>query len=162
MKNFYRILLAAVVAFGCSMSAKADNPIEMKRFFDECSKNNNFETVMVNKELLKLADNANFGIMGVKEILGKIETIGIATTDEKKFVPILTSIADKYFSASDNGNYDVLLTSNEDNEQTKILVSRNKTDNKNTFVIITREPSEMTVVVIYGTLSMNDIKKLKL
>lgn len=164
MKNFYRYLLAAVVAVACSLAAKAATPPqEMRLFFEECSKYDKFETVIVDRELLQMADNVNFGLMGVKDILGKIETIGIVTTEDKKAVVALRGIADKHFNSSaTHGNYNVLMSAKEDDEQTQILQSENKTLNKNTFVIINREPSEMTVVVIYGNLTTNDIKKLKL
>lgn len=163
MKTFYRYLLLCLVVVSATIAAKAENPKDVTLFFEQCSQRSAFQTVLVNKELLKMVDNVDFGVEGINGLLGKIETIGIVTTEKKNDVPKLVSLTDEFFpSGFEKGRYKILMSVNEDGENTKILQSVVQWYGLNTFVIITREPSEMTVVVIYGSLTMADVSKLKL
>lgn len=162
MKNLNRYLLVAVFTIFSAVAAFARNDA-MNLFFEKCAKQKDLETVLVNKELLQMADNVDFGLMGVKNIINKIEFIGIVTADKKAEIPKLAKLVDENFpSTVEKSLYRVLMSVNEDNEQTQILQSEIPWGGMNTFVIITRDPSEMTVVVIYGSLTMSDISTLKL
>jgi len=164
MKKLHHFLLTALLLLGCALGANAQSQ-QAQTFFEKCSKEKFLTTVFVNKELLKTADNIDFSMMGVESIFDKLDVIGIVSAEQKNIVPKLAAIVKDSFDASvQNGNYKVIMTVTEGDEQTKILQLKHYDTErgKNEFVIVQREESEMTVVVICGKLSISDINKLKL
>lgn len=193
-------MLAALLIAGCSFGVKAQT-VNAREFFDKCSDNKSFTTVLVKKELLKKADITTLDMMDVKSIFNKLDVIGIVTAENKNSVSKLAKLVKDYFDTNlNNGAYNTLMSVAEDGEQTKILQFKKpasmpdtKSDIKpllvrndgktvtalyppsqtkanggylesgqNEFIIIQRESAEMTVVLVCGKLSINDIDKLKL
>lgn len=163
MNKILRYVLLAVMVSCGAMSTKAENPSDIQQFIELCSYEKGLETVFVNKELLKMANNFDLNRMVGNNLLYKIETIGIVEADSKKEVSKLEAITSLAFkSEGKEALYSVVMALNEDGNQTKILELNRKWNGKNVYVIQTKESNEMTVVVIYGSLTLADVSKLKL
>lgn len=163
MSHFKHYFLNLMLIMGCaltSVTANAENLQCVNTFFSACAQQKELTTVMVTKELLNLTNNTSISSMIDKNILNKINTIGIVTAEKKTDVTKLRGLTNTYLLHS--GQFETLMISTDDEEQTRIWKSKEPFKDLNTFVVMTRDADEMTVVVIYGNITISDIAKLKL
>lgn len=145
MKKAIVILTLACSAFAAS--AQSD-------FFRECEEMNDVETVYISKTMLHLV-----GLMKVEAddfdfsgLVRKLESIEIVNA-EGDAAKALASKADSGFKG-----YEKLMAVKDSNDNVDILY-KNIAKDHNSFVIVAREPDELSVVVLDGNLTADDVMK---
>ena len=124
--------------------------------FDECENIKGITTVYVSKAMIALAGDLNIeaGDVDFNSIANKIEEIEIMTADQSAPAATLRAKAKAAFKG--NG-YEKLMSVHEDDENVDILMQKGS---PNRCIILADQKDEMTVVILSGNFTVNDIVSL--
>ena len=153
MKQFFLILTLVLLS--------AAEVFAQSKFYTACQeKSDKFETVFIGKAMLRMVGQSKMNVnnMNFGAVVNKINSISIITAEEKKNVAELEKIAKSFFSQATG--FELLMDVTEDGEHVKIL-GRENVNSENTYVLLTTESQEMTVIEMTGTLTADDIQRLK-
>ncbi|MCM1066599.1 MAG: DUF4252 domain-containing protein [Muribaculaceae bacterium] len=143
-----RIFLIAIITLA-TLAAKAQT------FLESCEDVKGITTVYVSKAMIAMAGNLGSGDndgVNFNSLAGKLDNIQIANADGSA-ASILKTRA-KVFSTSKG--YEELVRVREDKENVKILMKKLKPA-LNEFVIVAEEANEMSVIILTGSMTMEDV-----
>ena len=125
--------------------------------FKEFKKKSNVEYIEIPKIMMSMAstfvkkDNAS-------DIIKRVNHISILNIENDP--QLCQDFAQKAISLNRHG-YETMVSSNEDNEKTLILV-KTKNENLTEMVVLNIEPNECSLIQIKGKLRPSDIEKLNI
>jgi len=148
-KNIMKKAILIAVLMCVALAGKAQSA-----FFRYCEDMENVETVYISKTMLHLVglmkvDTENFDLNSLVRKLDSVEIVEAGGTQ---------AVALEKKAATNFHNYEKLMTVKDDSENVDILYKRVDKEH-NTFVIMTREPSELVIVILTGTLTPEDVVK---
>lgn len=152
MKKLFLTFLLTVI-YSAGVSAQDS-------FYEACRADSNLETVYIGKAMLQMIHKGpglNVNNLDVNGLIGAIESIQIVTANNKKGIQKLTEMS-SYFNRS-NG-FEIMLETKEENEKVTMYSKKCK-NGLNVYAIITIEPKEMTVIMITGALTPEDLARAK-
>lgn len=123
-------------------------------FFRACEDMRGVETVYISKTMLHLVGmmNLDAGDVDLRGLVRKLDNIEIINADGNS----ARNLGEK--ARTEFKNYEKLMTVKDDDETVNILF-KSISDKKNTFVIVANEPGEVSVIVLTGTLTVEDVVK---
>lgn len=149
-KTIFTIMLMTVWA--ANMAAQS-----VEDLFKEFKKKSNVEYIEIPKIMMSMAstfvkkDNAS-------DIIKRVNHISILNIENDP--QLCQDFAQKAISLNRHG-YETMVSSNEDNEKTLILV-KTKNENLTEMVVLNIEPNECSLIQIKGKLRPSDIEKLNI
>ncbi len=142
------------IAMITAVAASAQTP-----FFKKCEDAKGITTVLVTKAMLKMAGkmggNAQMDSFAKSLVGEKLDCVEVITSDNAEGFKFLS----KQIKMFDKKNgYNMLMKVNDDGDDVKIL-SSDLGDGKSRYVVIAAEPSEMSVIIMEGTLTLEDVTR---
>lgn len=123
--------------------------------FKEFKRKSNVEYIEIPKAMMSMASTFVKKDDG-SDIIKRVNHISILNIENDP--QLCQDFAQKAVSLSRNG-YETMVSSNEDNEKTLILV-KTKNENITEMVVLNIEPNECSLIQIKGKLRPSDIEKL--
>lgn len=146
-----RKMIVLVTAIIIAMTAQAQSP-----FFKKCENVKGVTTVYISKAMLKMAGNIEgLGVSDKSLLSQKIDNVQIVNSENSEGRAYL----DKHLGMiSHEKGYEILMKINEDDEN--VTIYRQELDKKKSrFVVITKEPDEISVVTIEGAMTIEDVSR---
>lgn len=146
-----RKMIALVTAIIIAMTAQAQRP-----FFKKCENVKGVTTVYISNAMLKMAGNIEgLGVSDKSLLSKKIDNVQIVNSENSEGRAYL----DKHLGMiSPEKGYEILMKINEDDEN--VTIYRQDLDKKKSrFVVITKEPDEISVVTIEGAMTIEDVSR---
>lgn len=147
-KIIFTIMLMTVWA--ANMTAQS-----VDELFKEFKRKSNVEYIEIPKAMMSMASTFVKKDDG-SDIIKRVNHISILNIENDP--QLCQDFAQKAVSLSRNG-YETMVSSNEDNEKTLILV-KTKNENITEMVVLNIEPNECSLIQIKGKLRPSDIEKL--
>lgn len=143
------LLMAAVMSL--AMNAQS-------AFFKKCDNLDGVTTVYISKTMMKFAKNMKMGGDGMNfaPIIQKVDNIEIVTSESE---PGITRIRKEAQVFNAKSGYEELMKVNDSGEKVTIL-SKTGGKTENEFVIFADEGKELSVIIIRGPLTVDDIAKV--
>ncbi len=150
------LILTIIIALVSTVGASAQ-----VSFYEACKANKDFETVYIGKAMLKMIKGKELKINGMdlNPLVDKIDAIIVVNTEKKNAGKQLRALAGEF---STTKGYEIMVDTKNNDEQMSILY-KNTGKNKNEYVIKADDKlvSETSVIIITGSLTPEDIIKLK-
>ena len=143
---------------------------QAQTFFEQFEKYDDVEYVYISKSLLGLIDNVESAGVNLKGISEKLDNVIIISMDKPvvvkghqdnpdQYMPVCVRTAHKTPVYLHNTGYEQLMRAKDKDELTMIYVKGKSKSNKE-IVIYNEEKEEISIVVIKGRLTADDIKKI--
>lgn len=152
MKKLFLALLLTVI-YSVGVSAQDS-------FYEACRADSNLETVYIGKAMLQMVHRGpglKVENLDVNVLIGAIESIEIITANNKKGIQKLTEMSSSF---NKSNGFEIMLETKEENEKVT-MYSKKWKKGLNVYAIITTEPKEMTVIMITGSLTPEDLARAK-
>ncbi len=139
-------------------------------FFEKFENYDDIEYVYISKSLIGLIDNVKSGNVELKGISEKLDNVIIIDMDKpvvvkgspnnvENLMPAYVRYAHSALIYMHNERYERLMSAKDGDELTSIYV-KNRGKNKKEIVIYNEEKEEISIVVLRGNLSAEDIRKI--
>ncbi len=133
---------------------------EVKQFqgdmFERLADIKGVEVVYISKSLLGMMPNMNMPGINIGNVAAKLEGLQIFSAEQKNAVKSLKSESDRLVK---NGKYETAMFVKDDDSKTVFYIK--KISNKQSeMLMVTEEPSEITVIRFLGNFTMQDIQDL--
>ena len=146
-----RLILFLATAIVMALTVEAQTP-----FFKKCENAKGVTTVFITKAMLEMAgDIQGIGISDKSLLKEKIDNTQIVTADTSEGCAYVSKHLG-LISASEG--YDMLMQINEKNENVKIF-RRSMPEGKTSYVVVNKIHGKITVIIIEGSLSIEDIMR---
>ncbi len=151
MKRFYILTTFFVLAV---ISASA----QISKLFERYSDSKDVSYVYISKAMISMMPNIAANDIELKGLTDKLNNIRVLSTENADMV---TKINKELQAELKKDSYEVLLSANDNGEKAKIYL---KTDSKgiNSYLIVAQEAKELSLVLISGTLTPTDVKKINI
>ncbi|MDE6377558.1 MAG: DUF4252 domain-containing protein [Duncaniella sp.] len=150
MKRLYILSLLFTLA---AISASA----QVSALFDRYSDAKGVTSVYISKAMFRMMDGFSTGGMDLKGLGEKLNSIRVLNTENRAITNKLNAELGKEIAKD---SYELLLQANDDGEKTTIYQRRDKAG-VNYYLIVSKESNELSVILIEGSLTPADIKKMK-
>lgn len=134
----------------CAAGLRAETTI-----FDRYADTDGVTTVYISKAMLSMMPNLKTEGMQVSEFASKLDYIRILTCEKKSLIPKIKKDAARLVSEG----YEMLMQVNDEGEKVDVYM-KSLTGNKNEYLLCVTEPSEITLIVISGNITTEDIQKM--
>lgn len=148
------IILTLILALASAVGAQAQS-----KFYEACKGQEDFETVYIGKAMLQMVKGQKMKVKGMdlNTVVDKIDAIMIVSTESKS--EKLKKLASGF---STSNGYELLVDVAEKDDNVTILYRKNyKKLNEYVLKINENRDKDMTVIIITGTLTPEDIIKIK-
>lgn len=149
MKRFYILAILFAIAI---VAANA----QISKLFERYSDTKGVTSVYISKAMLRMMPDIRTNGLEFNDMTEKLNSIRVLTTEN-------TDLANKMGTELDSeikkDSYELLLSANDDGDKADIYL---KTESKgiNHYLIIARESGELCIVLISGTVTPADIRKM--
>lgn len=125
--------------------------------FDRFSEMDGITSVYISKAMLNMIPDIQSEIIDLKGIAGKLESVKVLNSEKESVINKMKDTANQIFTPA-NG-YETLVRIRDNDDHADIYLKTND-NNLNEFVVLTQETKELTIIVITGQLSPEDIKNI--
>lgn len=125
--------------------------------FDRFSEMDGITSVYISKAMLNMIPDIQSEIIDLKGIAGKLESVKVLNSEKESVINKMKDTANQIFTPA-NG-YETLVRIRDNDDHADIYLKTND-NNLNEFVVLTQEKEELTIIVITGQLSPEDIKNI--
>lgn len=150
MKRIYILTLILVLAV---ISASA----QVSALFDRYSDAKGVSSIYISKAMFRMMDGFSTGGMDLKGLGEKLNSIRVLNTENRGIAEKMNTELQKDVSKD---GYEILLQTNDDGEKTTIY-QRTEKSGVNHYLIVAKETNELSVILIEGTITPADIRKMK-
>lgn len=149
MKRFYILSILFALAV---ISASA----QVSKLFDQYSDAKGVTSVYISKTMIRMMPDLSTNGLEFKGMADKLNSIRVLTTENRD---IAAKMGNEINAEIKKDSYELLLSANDKGEKAVIYL---KTDANgvNNYLIVAQESSELSIVLISGTLTPADIKKM--
>ena len=138
-----RQIIFMLLTVFCAMGTFAQS-----KFFEKCEKIKGVTTVYVSKAMLQMAGDANVtDDMNLSAVIKKLNSLEVINAESSASVVELNK----------NG-YEIMMSVNDDEQNVKIYMKK-MANNTNEYVILVEESDEVLVVLMNGTLTLDEATK---
>ena len=150
MKRLYILSILLTLAI-FSVSA------QVSALFDRYSDAKGVTSIYISKAMFRMMDGFSTGGMDLKGLGDKLNSIRVLNTDKRGISDKMNAELGKEIVKE---GYELLLQANEDGEKNTIYQRKDKSG-VNHYLIVAKEPNEVSFILIEGTITPADIKKMK-
>ena len=147
MKRLY--IFTALLCI-CTLFAHAQHSL-----FDKYADEKGISSVYISKAMLSMMADSEVGGFNLKGIADKLESIQVLSSEKPTLMERLGKEAADNFTPK-NG-YESLVRVRDEGERTDIFLKKHR-DGLNEFVVLTGEKMELTLVIITGRLTQQDVQ----
>lgn len=148
MKRIY--ILTLLFSF-CSWMAHAQESL-----FDKYAEMKGVSSVFISKTMIDLMPHVvDAEDINVSRMAGKIDNIRILSCESR---PVIVRLK-KDLSLIDKNGYEELMRMNDEGDKTTIYLKK-KDNGKNEFVLLNDEKDELSIIVITGSLALQEIQEI--
>ena len=154
MKRIFLIIAISLLSLSSWMAVEAD---AQNKVFSKYSEMDNVDYICITKSMLKLLGNSSATINGVhiEGITNAINVILIINSGDDEVSEMMKK---DYKILSSDPNYEVLMCAKSDGERVTTLLNVTKTEKE--VVMYIDEKDELTFIVLTGTFTDEQLKKL--
>lgn len=154
MKRIFLIIAISLLSLSSWMAVEAD---AQNKVFSKYSEMDNVDYICITKSMLKLLGNSSATINGVhiEGITNAINVILIINSGDDEVSEMMKK---DYKILSSNPNYEVLMHAKSDGERVTTLLNATKSEKE--VVMYIDEKDELTFIVLTGTFTDEQLKKL--
>ncbi len=129
---------------------------QISKLFERYSDTKGVTSVYISKTMLSMIPDLKTNGLELNGMTQKINSIRVLTTEN---TDMITRMSNELNTEIKKDRYEILLSANDDGEKAVIYL---KTDAKgvNDYLIVAQEPTELSIVLISGTLTPADIQKM--
>lgn len=145
--------LLALMMIGAALVASAQG-----KFFEECENLDNVTTVYIGKAMIRMVSGSLDDVKSKINLSGmsrKIDSLVIISSETTESARKVEALAGNSFS-TDKG-YEILMKVTDDDTKMRI-VYKSLGGNRNEYVMIVREHSEVSYIIITGSLTPEDVQ----
>lgn len=149
----YIILSILIIGFASSMNAQ-------NKVFTDLAEHKNITSVYISKAMMHMMPKSigKVGGMNISGLIAKLEYIMILNSDNSAGINIMRQ---ELKAINSSQGYEILMKATESGETTTMFQKKHP-KNKNEFVLIASEGDELSVVVIVGNITEEDIKQKRI
>lgn len=148
-----RQIIFMLLTVFCAMGTFAQS-----KFFEKCEKIKGVTTVYVSKAMLQMAGDANVtDDMNLSAVIKKLNSLELINTESPASVVELNKLI-KELSINQKNGYEIMMSVNDDEQNVKIYMKK-MANNTNEYVILVEESDEVLVVLMNGTLTLDEAAK---
>lgn len=137
----------------CAMGTFAQS-----KFFEKCEKIKGVTTVYVSKAMLQMAGDANVtDDMNLSSVIKKLNSLELINAESPASVVELNKLI-KELNINHKNGYEIMMSVNDDEQNVKIYMKK-MANNTNEYVILVEESDEVLVVLMNGTLTLDEAAK---
>lgn len=150
MKRLFTLLML-VLAIAAGASA------QQSKIYEKCRNEKNVTVVSISKTMLQMAGNlGSMGDNNLALIKDKLDNVLIVTSDNSKGRNFISKFRDEF---TEKKGFESLMTVNNDGDNVMIF-SKKLSEGKNEFVLSILESDGATMIVLDGSLTIDDIAKM--
>ena len=148
-----RQIIFMLLTVFCAMGTFAQS-----KFFEKCEKIKGVTTVYVSKAMLQMAGDANVtDDMNLSAVIKKLNSLEVINAESPASVVELNKLI-KELNLNGKNGYEIMMSDNDDEQNVKIYM-KNMANNTNEYVILVEESDEVLVVLMNGTLTLDEATK---
>lgn len=129
---------------------------QVTKFFDKYADVEKVTSVYISKTMLRMMPDIKTGDMDMSGMAGKLDCVRVLTSDNGDMARKLKSELSKIVV---DGGYELLVKVNEGKEKTNIYM-KSDANGVNDYLIVNEDSSDFNAILIVGTLTPADIKKM--
>ncbi len=146
-----RILLAL------ALLASTAATFAQKEFINKFGDTDGITCVYVSKTMIRLLPKLDAGNMNLKKISQKLESVQILSAENAKASTRLRKGCQEIFKRD---NYEALMEVKESGKDNATIYLREFAGGRNSYVIFAGDDADLSVIVITGTISIEDIQDI--
>ena len=147
-----RQIIFMLLTVFCAMGTFAQS-----KFFEKCEKIKGVTTVYVSKAMLQMAGDANVtDDMNLSAVIKKLNSLEVINAESSASVELNKLI--KELNLNGKNGYEIMMSVNDDEQNVKIYMKK-MANNTNEYVILVEESDEVLVVLMNGTLTLDEATK---
>ena len=133
--------------------------LSQNKVFTDLSEQKNITSVYISKTMMQMMPKAmgKVGGINISGIIAKLEYIMILNSDNSTAI---SKMQQELKAINSSHGYEMLMKAKESGETTTVFQKKHP-KGKNEFVLISSEGNELSVVIIVGNITENDIKQKK-
>ncbi|WP_301754941.1 DUF4252 domain-containing protein [uncultured Muribaculum sp.] len=148
-----RQIIFMLLTVFCAMGTFAQS-----KFFEKCEKIKGVTTVYVSKAMLQMAGDANVtDDMNLSAVIKKPNSLELINAESPASVVELNKLI-KELNINQKNGYEIMMSVNDDEQNVKIYMKK-MANNTNEYVILVEESDEVLVVLMNGTLTLDEAAK---
>ena len=128
-----------------------------KEFIDHFGNVDGITSIYVSKTMIRLLPKLDAGNMDLKKLSQKLESVQILTSENTKASARLRKGCQDIFKRD---NYEALMEVKESGKDSATIYLRELSKGRNSFVVFAGDESDLSVIVITGTISVEDIQSI--
>ncbi|MDE5969746.1 MAG: DUF4252 domain-containing protein [Muribaculaceae bacterium] len=151
MKRLYILSILFILAV---VSVNA----QVSKIFEQYSDSKGVTSVYISSTMLRMIPDLKTGDVELKGMTDKLNFIRVLSTEKSD---VASKIANELNSQIKKDSYEILISANDGDEKANIYM---KTDSKgiNEYLIVAREPNQLSIVLINGSITPADVQKMNL
>ena len=144
-----RQIIFMLLTVFCAMGTFAQS-----KFFEKCEKIKGVTTVYVSKAMLQMAGDANVtDDMNLSAVIKKLNSLEVINAESSASVVELNKL-----NLNGKNGYEIMMSVNDDEQNVKIYMKK-MANNTNEYVILVEESDEVLIVLMNGTLTLDEATK---
>ena len=148
-----RQIIFMLLTVFCAMGTFAQS-----KLFEKCEKIKGVTTVYVSKAMLQMAGDANVtDDMNLSAVIKKLNSLEVINAESSASVVELNKLI-KELNLNGKNGYEIMMSVNDDEQNVKIYMKK-MANNTNEYVILVEESDEVLVVLMNGTLTLDEATK---
>lgn len=148
-----RQIIFMLLTVFCAMGTFAQS-----KFFEKCEKIKGVTTVYVSKAMLQMAGDANVtDDMNLSAVIKKLNSLEVINAESSASVVEFNKLI-KELNLNGKNGYEIMMSVNDDEQNVKIYMKK-MANNTNEYVILVEESDEVLVVLMNGTLTLDEATK---
>lgn len=128
-----------------------------KEFIDQFGDVDGITSIYVSKTMIRLLPKLDAGNMDLKKLSQKLESVQILTSESTKAAARLRKGCHDIFKRN---NYEALMEVKESGKDSATIYLRELSKGRNSFVVFAGDESDLSVIVITGAISVEDIQSI--
>jgi len=149
--NMKRLLFALVLLVSTATT------FAQKEFIDYFGNADGITSIYISKTMIKLLPKLDAGNMDLKKISQKLESVQILTSENNKASARLRKGCRDLFKRD---KYEALMEVKESGKDNATIYLRELSKGRNSYVVFAGDESDLSVIVITGTITIEDIQNI--